>query len=230
VTEIGGTRQVVVFTKKKSGWRVCGDGRTHWYPIVIIRGEPLMVDQLTRDVTGLLLAWGRGEEAALARLTPLVHDELRRIAQRHMAGERPGHPLQTTALVNEAYLKLVDASKVRWQNRAHFLAVASQSMRRILVDVVRSRRYQKRGGDWHQITLHEWAAVSSEPTLDIVAVDEALERLARMDPRKAQVVEMRFFGGLNLEETAEALKVSTDTVGRDWSAAKAWLRRELTRK
>ena len=189
-----------------------------------------MVDHPSRDVTGLLLAWGGGDEAALAQLMPLVHGELLRIAQRHMAGERPGHPLQTTALVNEAYVKLVDSSRVRWRNRAHFLAVASRLMRRILVDVVRRRRYQKRGGDWRQITLHEWAAVTSEPTLDIVAVDEALERLARMDPRKAQVVEMRFFGGLNLDEIAEALDVSIDTVGRDWNAAKAWLRRELTRK
>lgn len=189
-----------------------------------------MSDQPPGDVTELLLAWGRGSEDALARLTPLVHEELRRVARRHMEGERPGHALQTTALVNEAYLKLVDSSRVRWQNRTHFLAVASQLMRRILVDVARSRGYQKRGGQWQQVTLHDWAAVSPGPDPDLVALDEALDRLEKIDPRKVKVIEMRFFAGLSLEETAEALQVSADTVGRDWSAARAWLRRELTRE
>jgi RNA polymerase sigma-70 factor (ECF subfamily) len=181
------------------------------------------------DVTALLLAWSRGDEGALAQLTALVHEELRRIARRYMSGERPGHPLQTTALVNEAYLKLVDARRVRWQNRAHFLGVAARLMRRILVDVARSRKYQKRGGAWQQVTLHEWALVSTGPAADLEALDQALERLARIDARKARVVELRFFAGLSLEESAEVLGVSTDTIGRDWSTAKTWLRRELTR-
>jgi RNA polymerase sigma factor (TIGR02999 family) len=181
------------------------------------------------DVTALLTAWGQGDEEALGRLTALVYDELHRLAERFMRGERAGHSLQTTALVNEAYIKLVDSSRVQWQNRVHFFAVAAQLMRRILVDFARRRRYQKRGGDWQKVTLAEGFDVAINVNSDLVAVDEALEDLARLDPRKARVVELRFFGGLSLEETAEALNVSTDTVGRDWRAARAWLTRELRR-
>ena len=175
-----------------------------------------------------VMAWRGGDADALRHLTPLVYDELHRLADRYMRGERPGHSLQTTALVNEAYIKLVDSSRVQWQNRAHFFAIAAQLMRRILVDFARRRRYQKRGGDWQTVTLAE-IDVASNVNADLMAVDEALEELAKLDHRKAQVVELRFFGGLSLEETAEALKVSTDTVGRDWRAAKAWLTRELQR-
>jgi RNA polymerase sigma factor (TIGR02999 family) len=146
-----------------------------------------------------------------------------------MRREHAGHTLQTTALLNEAYIKLVDSSRVRWQNRAHFFAVAAQLMRRILVDFARNRRYQKRGGDWRQVTLGEGLGVVTNVDSDLVALDEALQELAKLDPRKARVVELRFFGGLSLEEAAEALKISTDTVGRDWRAAKAWLKRELKR-
>lgn len=189
----------------------------------------MMSGQSHQDVTDLLMAWGNGDENALSRLTPLVYDELHRLAEVYMRREHAGHTLQTTALVNEAYIKLVDSSRVRWQNRAHFFAVAAQLMRRILVDFARNRRYQKRGGDWRQVTLAEGLGVATNPDSDLVALDEALARLARLDPRKARVVELRFFGGLSLEETAEALQVSTDTVGRDWRAAKAWLKRELKR-
>lgn len=188
-----------------------------------------MVTPRRADFTGILLAWRAGDEAALATLTSLVYDELHRLARYYMARERPGHTLQATALVNEAYLKLVDASRVRWQNRAHFMAVAAQTMRRILVDLARKRRGQKRGGGARPVTLHEALLVGGQPGSDLVALDDALEGLAKLDPRKSRVVELRFFGGLSLEETAEALGVSTDTVGRDWSAARAWLLRELTR-
>jgi len=188
-----------------------------------------MGGQPDHDVTALLMAWRAGDEEALRHLAPLVYDELHRLADRYMRGERSGHSLQTTALVNEAYLRLVDSSRVRWQNRVHFFAVAAQLMRRILVDFARRRKYQKRGGDWHKITLAEGFDVGANVDRDLVAIDEALQELARLDARKAQVVELRFFGGLSVEETAEALHVSTDTVGRDWRAAKAWLTRELKR-
>jgi RNA polymerase sigma factor (TIGR02999 family) len=188
-----------------------------------------MSGQSHQDVTALLMAWGNGDEGALSRLTPFVYDELHRLAESYMRREHVGHTLQTTALVNEAYIKLVDSSRVRWQNRAHFFAVAAQSMRRILVDFARSRRYQKRGGDRRQVTLAEGLGLATNFDSDLVALDEALQGLAKLDPRKARVVELRFFGGLSLKETAEALQVSTDTVGRDWRAAKAWLMRELKR-
>ncbi len=181
------------------------------------------------DLTELLLAWRDGDEDALKRLTPLVYDELHRLAGVYMARERHGHPLQATALVNEAYLRLTDSSRVQWQNRAHFLGVAAQLMRRVLVDFARTRRSQKRGGDWRQVTLDEVLILGAGPNLDLIALDEALRELGELDPRKVQVVEMRFFGGLSLEDTAEVLGVSVDTVGRDWNAAKAWLLRELTR-
>jgi RNA polymerase sigma-70 factor, ECF subfamily len=188
-----------------------------------------MSGQSHQDVTELLMAWGDGDQDALSRLTPLVYDELHRLAEGYMRREHAGHTLQTTALVNEAYIKLVDSSRVRWQNRAHFFAVAAQLMRRILVDFARNRRYQKRGGDWRQVTLAEGLGVVTNVDSDLVALDEALQELAKLDPRKARMVELRFFGGLSLEETAEALQVSADTVGRDWRAAKAWLKRELKR-
>jgi RNA polymerase sigma factor (TIGR02999 family) len=180
------------------------------------------------ELTDLLMAWRAGDETALPRLTAIVYDELHRLARFYMARERPEHTLQATALVNEVYLRLVDSSRVHWQNRAHFMAVAAQLMRRVLVDVARQRRAQKRGGDAHRVTLHDELIVGDEPGADLVALDEALTDLARLDPRKSRVVEMRFFGGLSLADTAEALGVSTDTVGRDWTAAKAWLLRELT--
>lgn len=179
------------------------------------------------DVTALLIAWRNGDEAALARLTPIVYNELHRLAGRYMRREQAGHTLQTTALLNEAYLRLVDSSRVRWQNRAHFYAVAAQLMRRILVDFARHRNYRKRGGDWHRVMLSE--GIPERQDVDLAAVNDALDQLERLDARKARVVELRFFGGLSLEETAEALNVSTDTIGRDWRAAKAWLTRELKR-
>lgn len=182
-----------------------------------------------QDVTALLQAWRDGDDEALARLIPLVNDELHRLANRYMRRENAGHTLQTTALVNEAYIRLVDSKRVRWQNRAHFFAIAAQLMRRILVDVVRRQQFQKRGGDWRRVNLAEDVELAANVNPDLVMVDEALHALAKLDPRKAQVVELRFFGGLTLEETAEALKVSTDTIGRDWRAAKAWLTRELKR-
>ena len=188
-----------------------------------------MSSQPHPDVTALLMAWGKGDDDALSLLTPIVYHELHRLASAYMRRERPGHTLQTTALVNEAYLKLVDSSRVRWQNRAHFFAVAAQLMRRILVDFARSRHYQKRGGDWLRITVADRLDLAHKPEPDLLALNAALDELAKLDGRKAQVVELRFFGGLSLEETAEALRISSDTVGRDWSAAKAWLKRELTR-
>jgi RNA polymerase sigma factor (TIGR02999 family) len=181
----------------------------------------------TPDVTGLLLAWGTGDETALERLVPLVHAELRRIARRCMAGERAGHSLQATALVNEAYLRLIDVQHVNWQNRAHFLAMSARLMRRILVDYARSRGYQKRGGLAVKVTFDEGLPVVGGRDQDLVAVDDALEALAKIDERKGKVVELRFFGGLSVEETAAVLKVSPETVMRDWKLAKAWLLSEL---
>lgn len=181
-----------------------------------------------REITQLLLAWSHGQQAALDQLIPLVHDELHRIAKRYMGRERPGQTMQTTALVDEAYLRLVDSSRVHWQNRAHFFAIAAQLMRRILVDFARSRHNLKRGGRAKQVSLDEALVVSSERGADIVALDDALTALASLDARQSQVVELRFFGGLSITETAEVLKVSEGTVRRDWSLAKAWLHRELS--
>jgi RNA polymerase sigma factor (TIGR02999 family) len=175
------------------------------------------------------VAWSEGDEAALAVLMPIVHNELRRLARRYMAGERPGQTLQATALVNEAFLRLVEVKRVKWQNRAHFFAMAARLMRRILVDVARAKRYQKRGGDARKISLDEALLVGGDPGRDLVALDDALTALATVDARKSQVVELRFFGGLTVAETAEVLKVSPDTVMRDWSLAKAWLHREVRR-
>ncbi len=178
------------------------------------------------DVTRLLVAWGGGDDSAFEALAPLVYDELRRLARRSMGGERAGHTLQATALVNEAYLRLIDINQVQWQNRAHFFAMSARLMRRILVDFARAKHSQKRGAGAQQVSLDEALMVVNQGQ-DLVAVDDALEALARVDARKSQVVEMRFFGGLSVEETAEALHVSPDTVKRDWKVAKAWLLREL---
>jgi RNA polymerase sigma factor (TIGR02999 family) len=182
----------------------------------------------THDVTQLLKAWTTGDERALDKLTPLVYEQLHRIAQRCMAGERTGHTLQATALVNEVYLQLVDCRQINWHDRAHFFAVSAQLMRRILVDFARSRGYQKRGGGAPQISLDEAPTVSIEPDMNLVALDDALKALAAQDGRKSRVIELRFFGGLSIEETAEVLRVSPDTVVRDWKLAKVWLLRELS--
>lgn len=172
--------------------------------------------------------WRNGDEAALEQLIPLVHDELRRLARRHMAHERAGHTLQATALVNEAYMRLIDVKQMKWQDRTHFFAMSSRLMRRILVDFARSKGYQKRGGAAQKVSLDEALVVSQQPGHDLVALDDALTALGAFDARKALVVEMRFFGGLSVQETAEALQVSVDTVMRDWKLAKAWLLRELS--
>ena len=183
------------------------------------------------DISKLLRSWSDGDRSALERLTPIVYDELHRLARRYMKGERPGHSLQTTALVNEAYIRLVGYKRMQWQNRAHFFAVSAQLMRRILVEHAR-RHNLKRGGGVPHVSLEETATVgadrATDPGSQLVALDDALNALARFDARKAQVVEMRFFGGLSVEETAEVLKVSPVTAMRDWNTAKAWLYRELT--
>jgi RNA polymerase sigma factor (TIGR02999 family) len=178
-------------------------------------------------VTQLLRAWSDGDEAALTELVPLVESELRRLARVYMARERRGHTLQTTALVNEAYVRLVDARDVRWQGRTHFLAIAARLMRRVLVDHARSKGVQKRGGADERIELDEAMAVTASPDINIIALDHALDALAAVDTRKSRVVEMRFFGGMSVEETADALHVSSDTIKRDWRLAKLWLLREL---
>ena len=177
-------------------------------------------------VCELLRAWSDGDTSALERLTPFVYEELHRLAGRYMRGERPDHSLQTTALVNEAYMRLVGYERMQWQNRAHFFAVSAQVMRRILVEHAR-RHNLKRGGGVPHVSLDEAALVGGHRAADLVALDDALNTLAQLDPRKAQVVEMRFFGGLNVDETANVLKVSPATVMRDWSTAKTWLYREL---
>jgi|SRR6266850_1174372 len=175
------------------------------------------------DLTGLLHDWRAGDKAALDRLTPIVYDELRRMAHRYIQRERDGHTLQTTALVNEAYLRLAGQQRVDWQNRAHFFAVTAQVMRHILIDHARRRRYAKHGGEMQQVSLNEATVMSHERAADLIALDEALDELEELDPRKSRVVELRYFGGLSLEETAEVLEVSLMTVRRDWRAAKAWL-------
>ncbi len=178
------------------------------------------------DISALLRAWSDGNQSALEKLTPIVYDELHGLARRYMNRERPDHSLQTSALVNEAYMRLVDYNRMQWQNRAHFFAVSAQLMRRILVDHAR-RHNLKRGGGVQHVSLDEASVVGGDQDMDLVVLDDAMKALARIDPRKVQVVEMRFFGGLSVEETAEVLKVSTVTVKRDWRAAKAWLYREL---
>jgi RNA polymerase sigma factor (TIGR02999 family) len=180
------------------------------------------------NVTQLLASWARGDQAAFEALTPLVHQELHRLASRYMAGERAGHILQPTALVNEAYLRLVDWKDVRWQNRAHFFGVAAQVMRHVLVDVARTRDRAKRGRGQLHVSLSEASDVPASQGIDLVALDDALKTLEGLNPRQSRVVELRFFGGLNLEEVAHVLNVSVGTVRRDWSLAQAWLFRELS--
>jgi RNA polymerase sigma-70 factor, ECF subfamily len=187
-------------------------------------------DTAAHRVTELLLSWRAGDDAALAQLVPIVFDELRRLAKRHMRSEKNGHVLQTTALVNEAYVRLVDLSRVRWQDRAHFFAMASRLMRRILVDFARAGAAQKRGGNREILPLDTKAILGEPEGADLVALDDALNALAKIDERKSRVVEMRFFGGLSVDETAESLGVSSETVTRDWRMAKLWLLRELTGK
>ena len=180
------------------------------------------------EVTQLLVAWSNGDSAARDALIPLVHDELRRLAHRYMGRERADHTLQTSALVNEAYLRLIDQKDVHWQNRAHFFAIAAQMMRRILVDYARKRRFVKHGGNLQAVSLEQAMIVSPERAAEVVALDDALKILAELDQRKSQIIELRFFGGLSIEETSEVLGVSPGTVMRDWTFAKAWLRREIT--
>ena len=179
------------------------------------------------EITRLLVDWSSGNEAALTQLLPLVYDELHRLARSHMRRERPDHLLQTTALVHEAYLRLVDQRNVRWQTRAHFFAIAAQVMRRILVDYARGRRREKRGGGHPDVPLHEEAAISTERVDELLAVDSALDNLTALDPRKGKVFELRYFGGMSVDEAADVLNVSPATVARDWRMAKAWLRREM---
>lgn len=188
-----------------------------------------MEELASHEVTGLLLAWSQGDEAALQKMMPLVYEQLRTAARRYMAGERSGHTLQTTALIHETYLRLVDIRRVKWQDRAHFLAVCAQLMRRILIDFARSRGYQKRGGAAAHVEFDEALHLTARPDENLVALDEALNRLAKVDERKSKVVELRFFGGLDVKETAEAMNISPETVMRDWKLAKVWLLRELRR-
>jgi RNA polymerase sigma-70 factor (ECF subfamily) len=190
------------------------------------RGNGMAI-QSPREVTQLLQAWRHGDDAALEKLVPLVYDELRRLAHTYMNREWENNSLQTTVLVHEAYLRLIHASQVDWKNRAHFFAISASLMRRILVEFARSRRSQKRGGDVRKVSLDEAALISPEPSEDLIALDAALTALAAFDQRKARVVELRFFGGMTEEETAEALGISSDTVLRDWKSAQLWLWREL---
>ncbi|MEO8215995.1 MAG: sigma-70 family RNA polymerase sigma factor [Acidobacteriota bacterium] len=186
-----------------------------------------MIKPSPHQLTKLLRAWSDGKPEALDELAPLVYEELHRLASHYMRGERAGHTLQTTELVNEAYLRLIDWKNVQWQNRAHFFGVAAQMMRRILVDFARSRHYAKRGGEARNVSLAEAAGVTVERDEDFIALDDALERLTAIDARQGRIVELRFFGGLSVEETAEVLKISSRTVMRNWSVAQAWLYREL---
>jgi len=183
----------------------------------------------TNDVTQLLVAWGNGDQTARDQLMPLVYAELHRLAHRHIKKERPGHTLQTSALVNEAFLRLVDQRGMHWQSRAHFFGIAAQMMRRILVDYARKRRFAKRGGNQLQVSLNEELLAAKQRSADVVLLDDALTQLAEVDDRKSKVVELKFFGGLSIEETAEALGVSPGTVMRDWTLAKAWLRRAMSK-
>ncbi|MGI9165578.1 MAG: sigma-70 family RNA polymerase sigma factor [Pyrinomonadaceae bacterium] len=185
---------------------------------------------LPNEVTQLLINWSKGDKAALNDLVPLVQVELRRMAKRYMRREDPGHTLQTSALINEAYIRLIDQKDVEWQNRAHFFAVAAQVMRHVLVDHARSHAYAKRGGGAHKISLDEAVVSTEQKAAELVALDDALKNLADLDPRKSQVIELRFFGGLSIEETAEVMKISSPTVQREWRSAKAWLRREMSKE
>jgi RNA polymerase sigma factor (TIGR02999 family) len=189
-----------------------------------------MTQPSTHEVTQLLIAWSNGDKAALDKLTPLVYEELRRLAHHYMSHERPGHTLQTTALVNEAYLRLVNRQGVHWQSRAHFFAIAATLMRSILVDHARSHAYAKRGGGTRKIELDEAMIVSQERAAEVVALDDVLKQLADFDPQQSRIVELRFFGGLTIDETAEVLDLSPATIKREWSTARAWLYRELSKR
>lgn len=193
------------------------------------RKTRIVMENSQEKITRLLEAWGSGDQSALGTLVPLVHQELRRLAHRHVRAERPGLGLQTTELVNEVYLKLVDSSRVRWQDRAHFFSIAAQLMRRILADSARSRQRAKRGGGALRVTFEEDLPVAGPDGLDWLELDKALEALAALDPRKCRMVELRFFGGLSVDETAEVLRISPATVQREWRFAKTWLHRELSR-
>ena len=193
--------------------------------------ESLAMSSIPADnLTGLLIDWSHGDKAALDKLTPLVYDELRRIAHHYVQRDRNGHTLQTTALVNEAYLRLVNQHKIEWQNRSHFFAVTARVMRHILIDHARRRHYAKRGGDAQQLQLEESDAMSDQRAAELTTLDEALQQLAALDPRNSRVVELRYFGGLSLEETASVLNISVMTVRRDWRAAKAWLYKAVNRE
>ncbi len=189
-----------------------------------------MTASSSHTVTQLLRAWRQGDAAALDQLVPVVYQKLRRLARHHMAGQRPGHTLQATALVNEAYMRLIDCEQVNWKDRAHFFAISARMMRRVLVEFARARQYQKRGAGARKTSLDEGVIASPQRGQDLVALDDALQALAAEYPRQAQVVELRFFGGLNVEETAEVLHVSAITVMRDWQLAKVWLARELKKR
>jgi RNA polymerase sigma-70 factor (ECF subfamily) len=186
-----------------------------------------MREAYSTPITQLLRAWQGGDDSALQQLTPVVYEELHRMARHYMAREREGHTLQTTALINEVYLRLVNVKEVQWQDRAHFFAISAQMMRRILTDFARSHGYQKRGSGAQHVPLDESCLASADPGVDLVALDHALTRLGQTDTRKSKVVELRFFGGMTVDETAEALHISAETVMRDWTVARAWLLREL---
>ncbi len=222
-------------TKNISGYRPVQRGQDRISLNVILPGTAILNHSKRRQMktpaspklTELLLAWGEGNEQALDQFLPLVYRELHRMARHYMAGERPGHTLQASALVNEAYLRLVDVRRMQWQNRAHFFGVAAQLMRRILVDFGRRRHYQKRGAGIRPVRLNEALDVAAAHSTNLMALDDALNALGEVDPRRVRVVELRFFAGLTVEETAEVLKVSPETVLRDWRLAKTWLHREL---
>jgi RNA polymerase sigma factor (TIGR02999 family) len=183
---------------------------------------------VSHDVTRLLREWGNGDRSAADELMPLVHNELRRLAHQYMRREEPGHTLQTSALVNEAYVRLVDQSQIQWESRAHFFGIAARLMRQILVDQARRRNFAKRGGGAIRVSLNEATAVAQEQSASVMALDDALKTLEQIDTRKSRIVELRFFGGMSIEETAEALKVSPGTVMREWTFARAWLRKEMS--
>jgi RNA polymerase sigma-70 factor (ECF subfamily) len=204
-----------------------GDARTCYKELDALRQRRLLMVAAASEVTALLAAVGGGDEAATNQLVPLVYEELRRLARRHMAGQRRGHTLQTADLVSEAYLKLVDVNGTGWKDRVHFFAVASRAMRCVLIDYARRRGYAKRGGNPLRVSLSEAEQISDPRTVEVVAIDEALSRLAALDPRKAEIVELRYFGGLSVEEIAELLDLSSRTIKREWRWARAWLYREL---
>lgn len=209
---------------------MCQQGIIRRAALAVLTYKMAQMEPSSHEVTRLLVAWTNGDEAARDQLMSVVYQELHRLAHHYMKRESPGHTLQTSALVNEAFVKLIDQRNVRWQNRAHFFGIAAQMMRRILVDYARQRRYAKRGGDAKHVTLNEGLIVTDQRSADVVALDEALTELAKIDERKSKVVELRFFGGLSIEETAEILAVSPGTVMRDWTLAKAWLKRAMTGK